>query len=278
MISTLSEYVEMVKIIFLGTAGSSSVLTKHNRLAGGMVIHSEEAQLHINPGPGIVTGARNAGVDLRKSICFMATDSSLLHTDDLNLAVDIITFGGIERRGLLVASESVINGSGDEHPFLSIRHKNLLEKVVVLEAGNRIGLGSVEIRSIKVDSEDESATGYKFIMPKFTLGYPGNTALSDELIEELKGCDLLILHMPKLEIAEGEKVLDVAAVEKILESVKPKLVVLSHFANDVIREGPIDVAREIQRKTGIQCIAAKDGLVLSPDGLEKRSPVRGYTV
>ncbi|MBT6762447.1 hypothetical protein HOA92_05395 [archaeon] len=268
----------MVKIIFLGTAGTSSVLTKHNRLAGGMIIHSEEAQLHINPGPGIVTGARNSGVDLRNSICFITTDSNILHADDLNLAVDIITFGGIERRGLLVSSGSVINGSDDEHPLLSMRHKNLLEKVVVLEEGNRIGLGSIEIRTIKVDAEDKTAKGYKFIMPRFTLAYPGNTALSEDLILQLMDSDLLVLHMPKLEAAEGEKVLDVAAVEKILTAVKPKLVILTHFGNDIVREGPIDVAREIQRKTGIQCIAAKDGLVLSPDGFEKRSPVRGYTV
>ena len=268
----------MVKIIFLGTAGSSSVLTKHARLAGGMVIYSEQAQIHLNPGPGIVTGARQAGVDLRNTICFMTTDASLLHCDDLNLAIDIITFGGIERRGLLVASDSVINGTSDEHPILSVRHKNLLEKVVVLEKGNRIGLGSIEIRAITVDADDATASGYKFITPRFILAYTGSTAYSEELVEQLMGSQLLVLHMPKMEILEGEKALDVAAVEKILGAVKPKLVVLTNFGNDIVREGPLDVAREIQRKTGVQCIAAKDGLVLSPDGFEKRSPVRGYTV
>lgn len=266
----------MVKIIFLGTAGSTSVLTKYGRLGGGVIVQTDEAQLHINPGPGIVSGARSVGVDLRNTICFLVTDSDLLHCDDLNLAIDIMTFSGIERRGLLVGSNSLINGNEDEHPFLSVRHKNLLEKVVVLEGDNRIGLGQVEVRPIKVDAKDPSAIGYKLIFPKFTLSYTGRTLYSEELVEQLKDSDILILNMEKMEREEGEKVLDVNSVEDLISVVKPKLAILTNFGIDVIRENPIDVVREIQRKTGIQCISAKDGLILSPEGLEKRSPVKGY--
>ncbi len=266
----------MAKIIFLGTAGSSSALIKHGRLGGGVVIQYDEIQVHINPGPGIVTGARSSGVDLRNTICFLSTDAELLHCDDLNLAVDVITFSGIERRGLLVGSNSVINGSEDEHPFLSVRHKKLLEKVVVLEEGNKIGLGLVEIHPIKVDAEDSSAIGYKLFFPQFVLAYPGSTKYSEELVEELKGSDLMILHLPKLIAGEDEKILDVESIQKLITAVAPKLVVLTHFGHEVLKESPIDVVREIQRATGIQCIAAKDGLVLSPEGLQKRNPVRGY--
>lgn len=266
----------MVKIIFLGTAGSSSVLAKSNRLSGGVIVQSDEAQLHINPGPGIVTAARSTGVDLRNTICFLVTDSNLLHCDDLNLAVDIMTFSGIERRGLLVASNSVINGNEDEHPFLSVRHKNLLEKVVVLEGDNKIGLGQVEIRPIEVDSSDSSAVGYKLIFPRFTISYPGDTLYSEALLERLSGSDILILPLAKLEREEGEKVLDVFSVQELVQKVSPKLAILTGFGTDVIREGPIDIVREIQRATGVQCIAAKEGLVLTPEGLTKRSPVSGY--
>ncbi len=268
----------MVKIIFLGTAGSTSVLAKHGGLSGGIIIQTDEAQLHINPGPGTITGARAAGVDLRSTIGFLVTDSNLLHCDDLNLAVDIMTFSGIERRGLLIGPNSVINGSADEHPFLSVRHKNLLEKVVILEGDNKIGIGQVEIHPIKVDAADSSAIGYKFIFPKFTLCYPGTTVYSEELVEQLKGSDILILNMQKLEKSEGEKVLDVFAVQELLRLIGPKLAILTNFEHDIMREGPIDVVREIQRSTGVQCIAAKEGLVLSPEGLQKRSPVRGYTM
>ena len=266
----------MAKIVFLGTAGSTSALTKHGRLAGGVVVQYDEVQIHINPGPGIITGARSAGVDLRNTICFLGTDAELLHCNDLNLAVDIMTFSGIERRGLLVGSNSVINGSEDEHSCLSVRHKKLLEKVVVLEEGNKIGLGLIEIHPLKVDAVDLTAVGYKLLFPQFTLAYPGNTKYSETLIEELKGSDLLVLHLPKLIAAEDEKMLDVAGVEKLLKAVQPKLAILTHFGHDILKEGPIDVVREIQRTTGVQCIAAKDGLVLSPEGLQKRSPVRGY--
>ena len=268
----------MVKIIFLGTAGTSSVLTKSARHSGGVIIQSDDAQIHINPGPGIVTAARASGVDLRNTICFLVTYSSLLHCNDLNLAVDIMTFGGIERRGLLVGSNSVINGSEDEHAFLSVRHKNLLEKVVVLEGDNKIGLGSVEIKAIKTESFDETAAGYKLHFPNFTLSYPGHCYLSDDLIEQLKGSDVLILPLLKMANETEKKTLDVFAIQQIIEKVKPKLAIMTDFGTEIIREGPIDIAREIQRATGIQCLASKDGLILTPEGLGQRSLVSGYNV
>ena len=135
---------------------------------------------------------------------------------------------------------------------------------------------SVFIIADEVDSSDSSAVGYKLIFPRFTISYPGDTLYSEALLERLSGSDILILPLAKLEREEGEKVLDVFSVQELVQKLSPKLAILTGFGTDVIREGPIDIVREIQRATGVQCIAAKEGLVLTPEGLTKRSPVSGY--
>ena len=45
----------------------------------------------------------------------------------------------------------------------------------------------------------------------------------------------------------------------------------------MLKADPLNEAREIQRVTGVQTIAAKDGLLISPESYgEYKSPVRGY--
>jgi phosphoribosyl 1,2-cyclic phosphodiesterase len=63
---------------------------------------------------------------------------------------------------------------------------------------------------------------------------------------------------------------------KIISLIKPKIAVLTHFGLDMLKADPINEAREVQRLTGIQTIAAKDGLAIAPTNYTERSPVKGF--
>ena len=58
--------------------------------------------------------------------------------------------------------------------------------------------------------------------------------------------------------------LNVEDVKKIIRKVQPRLVLLTHFGLKVIHKDPLLIARSIHRETGIQTIAAKDGLLIAP--------------
>jgi len=47
---------------------------------------------------------------------------------------------------------------------------------------------------------------------------------------------------------------------KILEEAKPDMAVLTHFGMQMIFKGPANEAKLIQQKTGIQTVAASDGM------------------
>ncbi|MDP3733946.1 MAG: hypothetical protein Q8R37_01840, partial [Nanoarchaeota archaeon] len=71
--------------------------------------------------------------------------------------------------------------------------------------------------------------------------------------------------------------LDTAAATKIIAHVKPKLAILTHFGLEMLKADPLNEAREIQRITGVQTIAASDGLTITPEGQGYKSPVKGYS-
>lgn len=49
-------------------------------------------------------------------------------------------------------------------------------------------------------------------------------------------------------------------VEKIIKEVKPKKAILTHYSLMMLKENPEKVAKLMSDKTGIEVIAAKDGL------------------
>ncbi len=266
----------MTRVTFLGTAGSSGVVSKQIRASGGIIIQVGELQFHLDPGPGSLVRARETGINVHHTSAILVSHNHINHCNDLNVLIDAMTHSGIEHRGILLASKSVLHSQDKSHPIVTRHHQNLVEKIIPMEKEHKVGIESVEIHALPVDHDDETAIGFKFYCPRLVLSYTGDTALCAELLEGLIGTDLLVLNVPYVENAVGKN-LTVSDAIHIINHVKPKLAVLTHFGMQMLKADPIVQAREIQRSTGIQTIAARDGLVVSPEGFgTPKSPVKGY--
>ncbi len=267
----------MASILFLGTAGSSAVVTKGLRSSGGIIIQAEELQFHLDPGPGALIKAREFGINLEHNTAVLVSHNHLNHCNDLNVVIEAMTHGGIEQRGIILGSKSVLQSMENSHPFLTRYHQNMVEKIIPLNKNHKLGIELVEINTLSAEHSDETAVGFKFFFPKFTLSYTGDTKLTSQLLEELSGTDVLILNVPYPGNSGKGMNLDTESAAKIIYQVKPKLAVLTHFGLDMIRADPINEAREIQNFTGVQTIAARDGLLISPQSYGNKSPVKGYS-
>ena len=267
----------MASIIFLGTAGSLAVASKQSRSSGGIVLRIEDLQFHIDPGPGAIVKAKEYGINLQHTTAVLVSHNHLNHCNDLNAVVDVMTHSGIEHRGIVLGSKSVLQPADDTYPFLTKYYQSLVEKIIPLEKNHKVGIELIEINALSAEHTDPSAIGFKFFCPKFTLSYTGDTSVTPQLIEELSGTDILILNVPY----PGNKAtglnLDSESAIKMLSQVRPKIAILTHFGTEMIKADPLAEAREIQRITGVQTIAATDGLIISPDSYTfNRSPVKGY--
>ncbi len=266
----------MARIIFLGTAGSSAVVSKQLRSSGGIILQVGDLQFHIDPGPGALNKAKEYGISLHHTTAVLVSHNHINHCNDLNAVVDAMTHGGIEQRGLILASKSVLQPSDNYHPFLTKHHQSLVEKIIPVEKNHKVGVELVEIHALSVEHTDQTAVGFKFFCPKMTVAYTGDTQLTPKLLEELTGTDLLILNVPYPGESGTGMNLDVNAAVRIIDHVKPKMAILTHFGLQMLKADPIVQAREIQRITGVQTIAAHDGLAISPGANPTHSPVKGF--
>ncbi|MBI4151778.1 MBL fold metallo-hydrolase [Candidatus Woesearchaeota archaeon] len=268
----------MAKIIFLGTAGSAAVASKNIRSSGGIILAIDDSlQFHIDPGPGALQKARECNVNPHRTTAVLVTHNHINHCNDLNLVIEAMTHSGLERRGVVLGSKSVVQPTDGSHPFITRYHQNLVERIIPLEKNHKIGIESVEIQTIPVEHADPTAVGFKLFCPGFTMSYPGDTIFTPQLVEHLKGTDVLILNVPYPGKRGQGLNLDSDAAIKIISQAKPRLAVITHFGQEMIKADPMFEARQIQQATGVQTIAASDGLTISPTGYGNyHSPIKGF--
>ena len=247
------------KILFLGTGGDITVTSTQTRASGGIIIQVDECQFHIDPGPGALTQAARHGINVRDHTAVFVSHIHLGHCNDVNALIAAMTLHGMDKHGVLVASESFLRSG-----FLTEFHRNCVEKILPAKPDKKIAIENIEIRTLATEHKDQDAVGFKFFTPKFVLSYTADTAYKKELVDQYSKSDILILNHTFPFDTKKPETLSSDDVIKIINKTKPKLAILTHFGNKLVNINPIYEAREIQKQTGVQVIAAEDGMTIDP--------------
>ncbi len=255
----------VTQILFLGTAGDALTLGMRGKTAGGIIIQTETVQLHLNPGPGALVTATNYGIDVKKTNIILVTDNTILHSHDTAALIEVMTLSGLDTCGLLVAAKSALmTENREELACISSAVQSAVEKTIVLTENAKIEYNTLQIHGIKIKNKDPNAMGAKIITPSFSLGYTGITKYFQKVAEAFKDVEILILEVPKMLEEKREEGLCVADAEKLIAEIKPQLAVLTGFGKAIHREDTLEMTRALYRKTGVQCIAAKEGFSFDP--------------
>ena len=185
----------MSKITFLGTAGDSFVVSKQIRSSGGIIIQSGSVQLHLDPGPGALVKAAETKINLRANTAILVSNSSIINCNDVNAVIDAMTYGGLDKKGVLVTNQTVVNGTEEIKPYITNFHQKCLERIIILKKDQKLGIEDIEIHATPAFNNDENAIGFKIFLPDLVLGYPSNTKYSKELKKIYQECDVLILNV-----------------------------------------------------------------------------------
>ncbi len=207
--------------------------------------------------------AKQYGINLRANTSLFVSHNHLNHANDINAVISAMTYNGFDKKGVLVANNEVINGTEKSKPYLRDFYKNCLEKYIVLEQGQRVGINEVEVKALKTIHSND-ALGFKFFTPLYTLSYSSDTKYSVEIVEEYKNSNILILNVPYLKKDKEQKGLAKEDAIKIINEVKPRLAIITHFGTDFLRADPLYEIRDIKKETESQVIAATDGMVINP--------------
>jgi len=252
------------QIVFLGTGGDAVVVGKGLLGGGGFVLKVGDVQFHVDPGPNSLADAIKSKVNIRANTAVFSTVYDMLHFNDINAVVSAMTYDGFDSKGVFVSTEEII-----ENVLLN-KSKRYVERVIALNPEQRLGIEDVEIRTLPLNNKNHGF-GLKFITENFVLSYSSDTEYSKSVAKSYENSDILILNvqLPGDEKAEG--MLCRKDAEKIISMVKPKLTVITHFGLKMWKADPLYEARELQRATGCQVIAARDGLSISPLSYSARS-------
>jgi len=265
------------KIIFLGTAGDSVVYGRQMRASGGIILRIGEVQLHLDPGPGALVRAVENQINLRANTAVLVSNNKLINCNDVNAVIDAMTYGGLDKQGVLVAAKSVVEGTENSKQFLTDLHKSFLEKIMVMNPNQKVGIEDIEIHAVPISGDDPTGIGFKILAPNFTLGYTSDTKYTKEVAEGFKGCDIIILNVPEPADTKVENNLNSADAAKFIGVINPKLAILTHFGYKMVKVDPLIEVRNIQKETKTSVIMAKDGFAINPISYSANSQQRRLT-
>lgn len=248
-------------LIFLGTGGGRWTTITQKLKTGGFRLHGKE-KIHIDPGPGALVNSYQYEISPLDTDAILVTHCHPDHYNDTEILIEAMTRGMTSKRGILAASESVIEGNNQVGPGVSNYHKNFVDHII-LKPGEKLRLTETEIFALPAKHSDPTTIGLKFLTDSKIITYTSDTEIFEGLVDIYSPSDVIIFNVIRPKNDRIPWHLCTEDVIKILKEIKPKprLAILSHFGLKMIGLQD-EEAKRVSKETGVKTIAAKDGLKL----------------
>ena len=136
--------------------------------------------------------------------------------------------------------------------------KSFIEEINILEEGGKYKLNGIKFATPIKQHHPGDVFGFVFNTGKLKVSYIVDTKYFPELANIYKA-DIMIFNVIRLKPTELEH-LSIDDVKDTIVKAKPKTAILTHFGMTVLRAKPWELAESMTHETGIQVIAAKDGM------------------
>ncbi len=251
---------------FLGTAGARFVVARQLRASGGTWLRLGEKQLLIDPGPGSLLRCLAAQPRLHPPALdgIILTHRHLDHSNDINVMIEAMTNGGRDRRGFVLAPRDAVEVAD---PVIQQYVRAYVDELDYLEVGKTFSFNTFSLSTPVAHHHSVETYGLRFSLPYGTISIIADTAYFDELIDCYKGTDLLVLNVVIYQDTSPSAYkiyhLNFSQALALIEAIRPRAAVLTHFGMTMLQHNPHLLAARIEEKTGVRVLAATDGLELS---------------
>ena len=251
----------MARLTFLGTGGGRFATIYQARATGGIYLE-DQRNLHIDPGPGALVRMRSVGIDPLMTDAILVSHCHPDHYLDAEILIEAMTEGGSKKQGVLLASQSVIEGNGDFGPAISKYHLSKPRVVKVMQPFTKVSLKPLEIAATPSAHSDTSSIGFRIQSSNGTISYVSDTQLVEQVIKAHRNSRVLVASVTR---PLGQRIPHHLSTEDagyMIEKTKPELAVITHFGMRVIQENPETQAKWIEERSGVKTIAARDFMTL----------------
>jgi phosphoribosyl 1,2-cyclic phosphodiesterase len=250
-----------IEIIFLGTGGGRFATITQKRRTAGIRIISEGLNLHLDPGPGALVHSINEGLDPQKLNAVFVSHCHPDHYTDAEVLIEAMTRGMTRKRGVLVASKSVLTGNNLCEPSISKYHQQMPQQKIEAVPNMKFQVGDVNVLATEARHTDPDTVGFRFETRDFgDFAYTSDTEYFEGIGKYYEGLRLLVLCVMRPAGKPWKGRMTTNDAIKIVEETLPELAVLTHLGMQMIFKGPASEAKLIEEKTGISTIAAVDGM------------------
>jgi len=250
-----------VRVLVLGTAGGRHATFQLLRRSGGFLLEEEGSFAHVDPGPGAFVYLKEHGVPYSSVELFLLSHLHLDHSADLNTLVEASSEGGKVKRSALFAPKSVFEGE-DRVLFPYLRKR--LAKEGFLREGKVLTYGRWKVKALYRHTHHKAET-YSFLINEKVLYVPCARFEEEMLSSYPKGVSLLVINTTFYRKRPFVDHLSAEEARFVIEAVKPKRALITHFSKEMLKAGPERVARELSERTGVEVVAGKDGMSLEVD-------------
>jgi len=250
-----------VELFFLGTGGGRFATITQKRRTGGIRFLSRNLNLHLDPGPGALIYSINAGLNPQKLKTILISHRHPDHYTDAEILVEAMTQGMLKKRGIIAAPPNILYGNKETGPAISKYHQNMTKEVIPVKHGVEFKVGNIKIVSTETRHSDPEAVGFRLEIPTIgAIGYTADTEYFEGIAEAFKGVKLLIIAVMRPLGSPWRGHMTPKEATKIVDAVKPEMVIATHFGMKMLFSGPSHEVKLIENSTGIPVVAAFDGM------------------
>jgi phosphoribosyl 1,2-cyclic phosphodiesterase len=253
-----------MKLIFLGTGGGRFTTINQTRMTGGFRIDGFAGKnFHIDPGPGALVRSYEFGLNPCNLDVLFISHAHTDHYTDGGIIIEAMTTGMTKQNGLIIASKGVLEGYKQWGPCITNYHKSKSD-TLILSNNQTFNLNGFTIKGTKTMHGDPTGIGFQLKSDDLTISYTSDTGYFDDLHEYHKEADILIASVlrPGNNFIKYRHMSSTQLI-KLVNEVKPKLTIMTHYGLKMIKAPPEKEAEYIEKETGIPTIAAFDGMSLT---------------
>ena len=207
-----------------------------------------------------------AGLDPQKIKAVLVSHRHPDHFANAEVLVEAMTKGMLKKRGVIAAPPIILDGTSEIGPALSIYHQNMISEVITLKPGVKFRVDNTKVQATQTRHTDSEAVGFRFHVPEVgEIGYTADTEYFEGIEEDYKGLRVLIISVMRPLGSPWIGHMTPQEAAKIVDVVKPELVVATHFGMKMLYSGPIDEVKLIEETTGVPTVASFDGMRLHVD-------------
>ncbi len=254
-------------IKFLGTAGARFVVARQLRSSAGTFINVCGKKVILDPGPGTLVrlASSRPKIDITEIDGIILTHAHIDHSSDVNVLIDGMTTGGINKKGVLFAAEECLNG---EDAVVLKYLRNFPEDIVVLKGNSDYSLGELKFTTSIRHEHPAETYGIKFNVDGAVVSFIVDTGFFTGLLQSYAESDIIIINTVMLNPHESPRIkhLCIDDVKKIISGIKPRKVILTHFGMTMLKAKPWKVAEKLGKELGMDVVSASDGMKFAIGG------------